>query len=212
MNVERDVVHGAQDLAMGRAQRTLEHELLAKLHHLQQLSLGRGLRLGPVARQVLDVKVHLAPAVGHQREAIDAQIGPRHRCDKALGVFRNLKDDVFSFKLNIDKQSITKRVMLSIISSIYDPLGFAGPFILEGRRQLQSLCNQDFQWDDELSEDIQYRWHKWVSKLRNIENLSIRNPMTNSLSVTTPVNRNNNINNINTNTPIQNNLDIDLLK
>jgi len=65
--------------------------------------------------------------------------------DKALGVCWNLKDDVFSFKLNIDKQSITKRVMLSIISSIYDPLGFAGPFILEGRRQLQNLCNQDFQ-------------------------------------------------------------------
>ena len=40
--------------------------------------------------------------------------------------------------------------MQSMISSIYDPLGFAALFILDGRRILQGLFNQDKQWNSEV--------------------------------------------------------------
>ena len=53
---------------------------------------------------------------------------------KALGICWNLIEDIFSFKLKLETKTPTKRVMLSVISSIYNPLGFAAPFILEGRR------------------------------------------------------------------------------
>ena len=59
--------------------------------------------------------------------------------------------------------------MLSMISSIYDPLGFAAPFILEGRRILQGLCNQDIQWDSEVSSVVKKDWRNWV-----IEKLHVR--------------------------------------
>ena len=45
--------------------------------------------------------------------------------------------------------------MLSVISSVYDPLGFAAPCVLEGRRTLQTLCEQDVQCDIKVCNDVQ---------------------------------------------------------
>ena len=87
--------------------------------------------------------------------------------EKALGICWNLKDDTFSFKLKLDTRTLTKRVMLSMISSIYDPLGFAAPFILEGRRILQRLCNQSIKWGNEISSDVKKEWKKWLVKLNS---------------------------------------------
>ena len=59
--------------------------------------------------------------------------------DKALGIYWYTEKDMFSFKINLDGKPITKQGLLSMISSTYDPLGFAAPFVLEGRKILQSL-------------------------------------------------------------------------
>ena len=64
--------------------------------------------------------------------------------EKALGIQWNKLKDYFSFNIRFNRRSMTKRVMLSIISSIHEPLGFTSPFVLEGR--LQHLCNQNVQW------------------------------------------------------------------
>ena len=93
--------------------------------------------------------------------------------EKALGICWDLKDDTFSFKLKLDTRTITKRVMLSVISSIYDPLGFAAPFILEGRKILQGLCNQGIKWDNQVSSNVKQDWKKWLVKLKHIEQLHV---------------------------------------
>ena len=94
--------------------------------------------------------------------------------EKALGICWNLKNDTFSFNLKLDTTTLTKRVMVSMISSIYDPLGFAAPFILEGRRILQVLCNQSIKWDNEVTSDVKKDWKKWLVKLKHIEQLHVR--------------------------------------
>ena len=53
--------------------------------------------------------------------------------EKALGIQWNIPDDSFTFNIQVNRRPMTKRKMLSIISSIYDPLGLASPFVLEGR-------------------------------------------------------------------------------
>ena len=65
--------------------------------------------------------------------------------EKALGIQWNIPDDSFTFNIQVNRRPLTKRKMLSIISSIYDPLGLASPFVLEGRQLLQTLCNQHVQ-------------------------------------------------------------------
>ena len=62
--------------------------------------------------------------------------------EKALGICWVTDNDAFTFKIKLDERPLTERVMLSVISSIYNSLCFAAPFVLEERRILQSLCEQ----------------------------------------------------------------------
>ena len=72
---------------------------------------------------------------------------------------------MLSFKINLDRKPITKRGLLSMISSVYNPLGYAAPFVLEGRRILQRLCNKNVQWNEIVQQDVQSDWAKLVEQL-----------------------------------------------
>ena len=94
--------------------------------------------------------------------------------EKALEMQWNISEDYFSFKIKRNQKLLTKRTMLSIISSIYDPLGFTSPFVLEGRKLLQRLCYQNVQCDEKISIKLKELWEKWESKLKMVEELHIQ--------------------------------------
>ena len=73
----------------------------------------------------------------------------------------------------MNRRKLAKRVILSIISSIYVPLGCTSPFVLERKQLLQSLCHQDMQWDETDDEELEKQWIKWEMKLKYIESLQI---------------------------------------
>lgn len=56
-----------------------------------------------------------------------------------LGVFWDLETDALTFKVCSPGKPFTRRGVLSIVNSVYDPLGFVVPAILEGRKILQQL-------------------------------------------------------------------------
>ena len=60
------------------------------------------------------------------------------------------------------------------MSSIYDPLGFAAPFLLQGKRILQDLCKEKVEWDDPIPDELRARWEKWRSELVLLEEMKIR--------------------------------------
>ncbi|XP_028406776.1 uncharacterized protein LOC114529218 [Dendronephthya gigantea] len=60
--------------------------------------------------------------------------------ERALSVQWNITSDKFGFKIVIKDRPATRRGILSIVSSVYDPLGFAAPFILQAKLILQDLC------------------------------------------------------------------------
>ena len=70
-------------------------------------------------------------------------------------------------------KDITKRGLLSMISSIYNPLSYAAPFVLQERQILQRLCNKNLQWDEIVQQDVQSDWAKWVEQMNQLENLPI---------------------------------------
>ena len=61
--------------------------------------------------------------------------------EHALGVHWNIKHDYLGFKINLIDKPLTRRGMLSTISSVHDPLRIAGPFVLEGWKILQNSGN-----------------------------------------------------------------------
>ena len=60
--------------------------------------------------------------------------------EKALGVYWNTEEDNIGFEVRLKYKPNTKRGMLSVVSSIYAPLGLVSPFILGGRQIVQKLC------------------------------------------------------------------------
>ena len=67
----------------------------------------------------------------------------------------------------------TRRGMLSLISGLYDPLGFAAPFILPAKMLLQELCRQDYGWDEQIPDEKLLRWRSWVGNLSNLEQVNL---------------------------------------
>ena len=78
--------------------------------------------------------------------------------ERALGIYWDIERDTFKFQIDIKEKPMTRRGMLSIVSSIYDPLGFVAPFILKGKRLLQLLCQDEIGWDDRVDDSTINEW------------------------------------------------------
>ena len=100
---------------------------------------------------------------------------------RSLGVYWNLEEDTFTFKVCLPEKPFTRRGVLSIVNSIYDPLGLAGPVLLEGKLLLQQLVllgkksnkEKPLAWDDPLPETLLTQWQRWRNSLPHLENVSV---------------------------------------
>ena len=85
---------------------------------------------------------------------------------KILGVNWDGKTDCFHFNLeDIAKKGLeavrTKRNLLSLSASVYDPYGVLSPVVLSLKVLFQHLCKSEKGWDDVLSEEECGVWDKW---------------------------------------------------
>ena len=85
--------------------------------------------------------------------------------ERALGLLWCVETDSFRFKIKLKQQALTRRGMLSTISSVYDPLGFLAPVTLPAKIMLQELCKKGCGWDDSLPPDILCQWNSWLEDL-----------------------------------------------
>ena len=92
--------------------------------------------------------------------------------DRVLGMNWCPEEDKFGFKIQLRNKPITRRGVLSIISSIYDPLGIAGPYLLEGKKILQQICIEKG-WDDPLTESQVKAWEKWKSEISQLNDVQV---------------------------------------
>ncbi|XP_053690905.1 uncharacterized protein LOC128739442 [Sabethes cyaneus] len=79
---------------------------------------------------------------------------------KTLGLLWFPTADVLGFKIpqlfTIEK--VTKRVVLSEISQLFDPLGLVGPIVISAKMFIQRLWLEELQWDDELPDELRSWW------------------------------------------------------
>ncbi|KAK3746502.1 hypothetical protein QZH41_001765 [Actinostola sp. cb2023] len=68
---------------------------------------------------------------------------------------------------------LTRRGILSTVSSIYDPLGLAAPFLLRGKQVLQLLCKEGIGWDDPIPDSLRAYWEIWRSELPLLEQVEM---------------------------------------
>ena len=96
---------------------------------------------------------------------------------RSLGVHWDIEKDQFTFQVLLPEKPFTRRGVLSIVNSVYDPLNLASPVVLEGKLILQQLVlmgkkannNDPLGWDDPLPENMNQRWSRWRDALPNLE-------------------------------------------
>ncbi|KAL1268410.1 hypothetical protein QQF64_033773 [Cirrhinus molitorella] len=90
-----------------------------------------------------------------------------------LGVKWNIETDAFSFKVDLTERPATRRGILSVVASVYDPLGFLAPYILTGKRVLQEMCKQGVGWDEPVPSHLKPKWDTWLHDLENLHKVQI---------------------------------------
>ena len=93
--------------------------------------------------------------------------------ERALGVQWCVETDTFEFRIILQDKPMTRRGILSTVSSVYDPLGFLSPFTLIGKQILQQLCCDKAEWNDQVPDELRMKWDKWRTDLLHLEQLKI---------------------------------------
>ena len=91
--------------------------------------------------------------------------------ERALGIQWCI--ETFKFIISSKDRPCTRRGILSEVSTIFDPLGFVAPVLLEGKAILQELCHRNVGWDDPVLAELQARWVKWKLEVEELENFAI---------------------------------------
>jgi len=93
--------------------------------------------------------------------------------ERALGVHWCIESDTLQFRIIMQDKSLSRRGILSTVSSVFDPLGLVAPFILVGKQILQELCRDGVGWDDEVPDNLRPKWEKWRAELPALERLRV---------------------------------------
>ena len=90
---------------------------------------------------------------------------------KTLGLTWNAQQDVFAFNSTVRPGGVcTKRIVLSKVSTIFDPLGFLAPFVIRAKIGIQMCWRLGVGWDDPLPENMAASWKKnWIEELKQLE-------------------------------------------
>ncbi|XP_063923785.1 uncharacterized protein LOC135137936 [Zophobas morio] len=92
---------------------------------------------------------------------------------KLLGLQWCPQADIFSYTINPDNRSCTKRNILSEIARIYDPLGFLAPLTLMAKQLIQTLWSIGIGWDDAPPAEIVNLWNSFQAQVPELGKVSI---------------------------------------
>ncbi|XP_055953025.1 uncharacterized protein LOC129988780 [Argiope bruennichi] len=96
---------------------------------------------------------------------------------QVLEINWNTKEDVFHTDINESVYQFavpaTKRLLLKIVSKLYDPLGLYVPAVVVGKILFQTTWLMGVQWDEILPPDIAASFNRWVSEISSLNKIHI---------------------------------------
>ncbi|XP_025752713.1 uncharacterized protein LOC109204590 [Oreochromis niloticus] len=124
-----------------------------------------------------DVVVEAFPPEERAKELKDLELGvdplPMQR---SLGLNWHLQTDSFTFLVSQEEKPFTRRGILSTVNSIFDPLGFAAPIVVQGKAIVRELCAEHCDWDTPIPAEKVAQWKSWRDSLKALEQLHIPRP------------------------------------
>lgn len=107
---------------------------------------------------------------------------PENNTEKVLGMWWNVSKDKFKYSLKFNKGNAaildgssipTKREMLQVLMSVYDPLGLISHLLIFPKILMQEVWKSAIDWDDQISPELFVSWKEWVDSLHKIKKLKI---------------------------------------
>nr|XP_054587010.1 uncharacterized protein LOC129152514 [Nothobranchius furzeri] len=92
---------------------------------------------------------------------------------RSLGMCWDINTDSFTFKVAVDDKPYTRRGVLSVINSIFDPLGLASPVTIKGRLLLRKMSKGVQDWDASLPQEEMDAWETWKMSLQDLSSLRV---------------------------------------
>jgi len=94
---------------------------------------------------------------------------------KTLGIMWHASEDVFTFVSHIGKQELewTKRVFLSKIATLFDPLGLMAPFLIRAKILMQEVWLHGLEWDERLPQELSAKVNVWFSELSMLSDVRV---------------------------------------
>nr|XP_034194563.1 uncharacterized protein LOC117610841 [Osmia lignaria] len=93
-----------------------------------------------------------------------------------LGLIWNPALDQFQFQVETESfkdSCITKRIILSSVSKLFDPMGWITPFVISGKILIQRLWSLKADWDDDVPFEFQTEWQSFCHEVVELNKLSI---------------------------------------
>ena len=108
----------------------------------------------PIEDRVADL-----PDLDLSKDTIPAQ--------RSLGVLWDISANSFTFKANVGAKPFTRRGVLSVVNSLYDPLGLATPVAVKGKLLLRAMIAkpEPENWDEPLPEEQRPAWEAWCQAI-----------------------------------------------
>ncbi|XP_055918535.1 uncharacterized protein LOC129950632 [Eupeodes corollae] len=123
-------------------------------------------------------------ALGEQppasRRSLD--INPESTSEKVLGMWWCIQTDTFTFSVSKKASMIellsedfepTKRQILRVLMSIFDPLGLIGNSLIYIKILMQEIWRSKLSWDEKIEGKLCEKWRVWVNHLKNIDRIHI---------------------------------------
>lgn len=88
--------------------------------------------------------------------------------ERALGLQWCMESDTFNFCMDCKEWMPTRRGILSVVSSVYDPLRYLAAIALPAKLILQELSRRNYGWDEEILQVLRQQWINWLTELKGL--------------------------------------------
>ncbi len=127
--------------------------------------------------------MHLTKWGSNRKDVLEEVFSSSEKCvpqtgAKVLGMEWSPEEDSFTFDgVSLDPGLvITKRVVLSLISRLFDPMGFLVPFVINLKCLFQDLWKQGLEWDVEVRAEHSALVLTWIQDLEELKGWRIQRP------------------------------------
>lgn len=149
-------------------------EAIDMLKKAQEMLASSNLRLHKIASNHSDV-LDAFPPEDHAKGLQNLDFNDNSALiQRSLGLSWDLKHDVFTFRVASTEKPFTRRGVLATVNSLFDPLGFVAPIIIQGKFLLRELTSiEALDWDTPLPHEKETEWRMWKDSLQDLSELKI---------------------------------------